>query len=277
MAALASVEQTTTIQQHDNDLYLELLLQIKRKGTTAGSVALQTWKKDCVTVTIRYLCTMVHIVIGPVLPILTGLLGQFLNQLPTMSETDVSSELERIGRIFYRYTELHTDHPSVTQFDLDTYLRLSRLCLQSIPPDHMGNWETAVEIDKTHHQRQFGMGMAAAVLADYAEHGPRPEQKEDENDIDDFVMVQPPETTVNRIWRETAGAGNVMREAVARGATTVSKGATQASSSIGTLSSFVRELFKRKSGRKIKRNHNNKKSKKHVRKQNRIKNKKRHH
>lgn len=272
----AAPQLTILLQQVDDALYRQLLHQIATKP-------IASWKKQCVTFAIRYLFTMVHIHDRTVADRLIGVLRHFSVQLPMMPEMEVTRGLHEIGSTFHRYTELYhlfdprdNVKPLVTRFDLDTYLRLSTICLASTADNDFKNLQEADTIDKLHTQQQRGKG-AVIIKEDYVPVAA-------ENDREDYVMVQQPTTassTIQKATRAATTAANVASDVASDVTGSVASGtataATNLKNAYQTAASFAWEaLFGRgnKGVSKRKQKYNRKQSKQRDKKKNN-KNKKR--
>lgn len=235
-AETAAPQLTILLQQVDDALYRQLLHQIATKP-------IASWKKQCVTFAIRYLFTMVHIHDRTVADRFIGILRHFYVQLPMMPEMEVTRELHEIGSTFHRYTEFHHLYdprdnvkPLVTRFDLDTYLRLSTICLASTAEDDFKNLQEADAIDKIHTQQQRGMG-AVIIQEDYVPVAA-------ENDREDYVMVQRPSvasSTIQKATRAATTAVNVASDVTGSVASGTATATTNIANTSQTLGSFVWE------------------------------------
>jgi hypothetical protein len=269
MAAEAIAPQLTILlQQYDDALYRHIVRQIATKH-------ISSWKKQCLTFAIRYLFTMVHIHDRGLADRFIGVLRHFSVQLPMMPEDEVSRQLREIGSTFHRYTEFHSSYdprdnvkPLVSRFDLDTYLRLSTICLASTAEDDFKNLQEADAIDKIHTQQQRGMG-AVIIQEDYV---PVVEEK----DREDYVMVQRPTVASSTIHRAAKTAVNVASDvtgSVASGTATATKNLKNASQTVG---SFVWEAVFGRGNKGVserKKKYNKKQSKQRDKKKNKKKNK----
>jgi len=139
MAAASPVTTYTSLYERNRQHYETIINQIQQRDD------IEQWKKQCITYGINYLFKIVQLK-SPLPDVITETLQTLETVSRTASLDMIKTHIVHIADVWHRYSDsLEFSDPPVINFNMDTLLRLSNMCLDSNVAT-MSAFETATRL-----------------------------------------------------------------------------------------------------------------------------------